>query len=388
MVFRRFSLNAFMFGVLAFSPVAYAEAPRAFEAYKAQQSNDFQQYIADQKQAFAAYKKAYQAAYQDYTKEISRHWSRPETSTPKKWVAYDDHYQQKTTVDFSTGQVTITQLVEDYAADQAKIEARLKRKLASLNELTYQQAYHADPVAVKVDSVIKKQVAPTLVAYKPAPAQKIPLFASQPDVKRAQVSVGKQKDKQAVTLTYQLKTKDVSARVKKVLPDVLAQAKRQGMPPALVLALIKNESAFNPMAKSHIPAYGLMQIVPKSAGKDATQYLFKESKLLSASYLYTPDKNIEVGVAYLYILYNRYLKRIEDPKSRLYCTIAAYNTGAGNVAKSYVGSYSVNRAAPLINKQSPDQVYAHLIKNLPYDETRKYLKKVNASYNQYQKMFN
>ena len=83
-----------------------------------------------------------------------------------------------------------------------------------------------------------------------------------------------------------------------------------------------------------MPAYGLMQIVPESAGKDATQQLFGQPKLLAPSYLYNSDNNIQVGTTYLNILYYRYLRKIENPTSRLYCTIAAYNTGAGNVAKA------------------------------------------------------
>lgn len=48
----------------------------------------------------------------------------------------------------------------------------------------------------------------------------------------------------------------------------------------LILAAIETESAFNPPVKSQIPAYGLMQIVPKSAGIDATQKIFGKRKLL------------------------------------------------------------------------------------------------------------
>jgi len=68
----------------------------------------------------------------------------------------------------------------------------------------------------------------------------------------------------------------------------------------------------------------------------------------------------------------------------LYCTIAAYNTGAGNVAKTFIGNRNINKAAITINKLTPKQVYTKLMSNLPYNETKKYLKKVNdrvAAYN-------
>jgi membrane-bound lytic murein transglycosylase C len=58
--------------------------------------------------------------------------------------------------------------------------------------------------------------------------------------------------------------------------------------------------------------------------------------------------------------------------------IAAYNTGSGNVAKTFNkdGSRNINRAAKIINELSPKEVYEHLLINLPYDETKDYVKRV------------
>ncbi|WP_156506370.1 transglycosylase SLT domain-containing protein, partial [Oleiphilus sp. HI0117] len=158
--------------------------------------------------------------------------------------------------------------------------------------------------------------------------------------------------------------------------DVSKFAAKSKIEDALVYAIIETESAFNPMARSPIPAYGLMQIVPSSAGQDATQQLFGKAKILSPSYLYTSDKNIEVGTTYLNILYYRYLKGIKNELSRLYCSIAAYNTGAGNVAKAFTGKRRLKPALAKINALTPQEVYDHLIEHLPYEETRKYLAKV------------
>jgi len=147
-----------------------------------------------------------------------------------------------------------------------------------------------------------------------------------------------------------------------------------------------SESSFNPMARSHIPAFGLMQIVPRSAGIDSYQYLYKKKRVLSSAYLYNASKNITIGSGYLHVLYYRYLKKIKNPQSRLYCAIAAYNTGAGNVAKTFIGNRNINKAATTINKLTPQQVYNKLISNLPYNETRKYLKKVNDRVSAYNKL--
>jgi len=67
----------------------------------------------------------------------------------------------------------------------------------------------------------------------------------------------------------------------------------------------------------------------------------------------------------------------------MFCAIAAYNTGAGNVARAFTSTRSVNQAAPVINDMSPDEVYARLRQDLPYEETRNYIKKVTERMPQY-----
>ena len=153
--------------------------------------------------------------------------------------------------------------------------------------------------------------------------------------------------------------------------------------PSLAFAIMYTESSFNPVAVSPIPAYGLMQVVPGSAGRDVTKLHFGKERLLSPNYLFTADKNIEVGIGYLNILDKRYLRKITDPLSRKYCTIAAYNTGAGNVAKAFTGKLNISRAAKIINELSPQEVYNTLRTKLPYEETRKYIKKVTAAEKQF-----
>jgi len=94
-----------------------------------------------------------------------------------------------------------------------------------------------------------------------------------------------------------------------------------------------------------------------------------------------------MGSAYLHILYYRYLKDIKDPTSRLYCTIAAYNTGAGNIAWAFTKTNNMKKAAPLINKKKPEEVYNKLLKDLKYDEPKHYLKRVNSRMSSYHKLY-
>lgn len=104
------------------------------------------------------------------------------------------------------------------------------------------------------------------------------------------------------------------------------------------------------------------------------------------SYLYDGTNGITMGAAYLYLLNDRYLSSIENPESRLYCVIAAYNTGAGNVARAFAGSISIKKAVEKINAISPQEVYEVLFRDLPIQETRAYLKRVSELMVKYQKV--
>jgi membrane-bound lytic murein transglycosylase C len=185
-------------------------------------------------------------------------------------------------------------------------------------------------------------------------------------------------NKKITTYTIPLKSQKDAARAQPYLIRVQEQSKRFKLNPSLVFAVIHTESHFNPKAQSHIPAYGLMQIVPRTAGRDVNRFLFKLDEDMPAEKLYIADDNIEAGAAYLHILLNRYLRKINNPQSLLYCAIAAYNTGSGNVAKTFNtdGSRNISKAAKIINAMTPEEVYAKLIANLPYEETRNYLKKI------------
>jgi membrane-bound lytic murein transglycosylase C len=176
--------------------------------------------------------------------------------------------------------------------------------------------------------------------------------------------------------------------------EVNKNARKQGIPSALIYAIMETESMFNPTARSPAPAFGLMQLVPTTGARDAYRHLYKKDRIVSDTYLYKPSNNIRLGSAYLNILYYSYLQGIKNPQSRQWATIAAYNTGAGNVFNAFAGRYSRARfgsrqqwkriAINEINRRTPEQVYDFLRRNLSKAEGREYVKKVRSKMPKYE----
>lgn len=158
--------------------------------------------------------------------------------------------------------------------------------------------------------------------------------------------------------------------------DIVQRASRRyDIPEDLIYAIIKTESSFNPYAVSWANAYGLMQVVPKTAGADVFKLVKNKSGTPSPEYLFDPEKNIDTGTAYFYILKNRYLKSVRNPLSLEYSMISAYNGGTGGVLNTF-DRRSRSRAMSKLNSLKPSQVYWALTKKHANSESRKYLEKV------------
>jgi len=385
------------------------ESSNRAQEQAASEASAFEQFMNEHQQEQAAWEEAFLAEFEEYVKisqeetenfqkEIAQVWDEQDVSSEKVWVDYSRDLQTRSRVDFEKGQIEIATTT---SKDDAVDKQALREKLRALLMKNLAQAFLEDQIAQAVEAKSKEKLKmlktakvepkPILLPYvsdKEAPTEKdVDNIVDKLIAEKKPTVTQNKKGENVVTLTVPLvkeaKAVTTSARAttipkgaKQLRGDVQKYAKQHKLDEALVFAIIETESAYNPMAKSPIPAFGLMQIVPSSAGMDATAMLFGEGRILSPSYLYTSDKNIEIGAAYLNILYYRYLKGVKDPLSRLYCSIAAYNTGAGNVSRAFIGSTKLRKALPKINALTPEQVYDHLIEHLPYEETRRYLKKV------------
>lgn len=95
---------------------------------------------------------------------------------------------------------------------------------------------------------------------------------------------------------------------------ILKQARAAGVDPALVKAIVANESAFDPGATSATGAQGLMQLEPGTAAG------------LGVTDPYDPEQNLFGGARYIKGLLERF-------HGELPLAVAAYNAGPGAVAK-------------------------------------------------------
>ncbi|MFO8049685.1 MAG: transglycosylase SLT domain-containing protein [Desulfosudaceae bacterium] len=366
------------------------EVLRQFEQYQLDIDQDYQKEKNDIETTYQKYQRVIEEEYRDHERRILAVWLEAEISTRKKWVEYSHDLKTKKVVDFENGEIRIEMILpEEDSTPEA--EAMFREKLRELIQEDQQTAYSRDELTQRIEERIRE-----MEEYvKTAPVKKTPILArvvtgnprpSEASIsqaaadlqRRGQISTrpSRRDDARVVTFKSSLPSTSLQRKALDYKDDINRFAGQRDLPEELVYAVIHTESAFNPMARSHVPAYGLMQIVPRSAGRDASRIIYGQEKLLSPSYLYNETNNINTGTTYLYLLYNRYLNKISDPTSRLYCTIAAYNTGSGNVARSFTGSTNVSRAATIINRMSPGQVYQHLKTNLPYHETRDYLERV------------
>ncbi|MCD9517962.1 membrane-bound lytic murein transglycosylase MltC [Photobacterium phosphoreum] len=157
--------------------------------------------------------------------------------------------------------------------------------------------------------------------------------------------------------------------------DIIRQAaKRYDIDEDLIYAIVKTESSFNPYAVSHAGAYGLMQVIPKTAGADVFNLVKNKPGIPTKEYLFNPANNIDTGAAYFYILKNRYLKEVQHSTTKHYTMISAYNGGTGGVLATF--DPDRKQAMKDINHLQPNQVYWALTNKHPKAEARRYLEKV------------
>ncbi len=142
-------------------------------------------------------------------------------------------------------------------------------------------------------------------------------------------------------------------------PLIEKVAEDEGLPPSFVRAIAREESSFDPEAVSWAKAYGLVQLIMPTAKRFATEVGEKATPRT----LKKPEVNLKIGARYMAWLWDRLN---ENPA----LVPAAYNAGEGAVRRWLVE-----------DSERPLDVF---IEEIPYDETRRYTRRVLQTFGVYQ----
>lgn len=139
---------------------------------------------------------------------------------------------------------------------------------------------------------------------------------------------------------------------------IFYQARRVGLDPFLVAAVVKVESGFRPEAESPRGARGLMQLMPETGRWVAEQL----GLAYDPAYLFDPYYNLQLGTWYLAHLH-------EEFGDNIILALAAYNGGRGKV-REWLERGQLAR-----------------IDQIPYPETRQFVARVLHNYRLYRRLY-
>lgn len=144
---------------------------------------------------------------------------------------------------------------------------------------------------------------------------------------------------------------------------VSAASREQGVDPLWVLSIIRQESMFDPQARSPADARGLMQLLPSTAERVAGLIALQYADQID---LAQPEVNVRLGTAYLRVLIERFAG---DPLK----AVAAYNGG----------EEAVDRWQRQFGSLEADE----FVESITYRETRDYVKRVAGGYRLYRDLY-
>ncbi|MBZ0186286.1 MAG: lytic transglycosylase domain-containing protein, partial [Candidatus Obscuribacterales bacterium] len=148
--------------------------------------------------------------------------------------------------------------------------------------------------------------------------------------------------------------------------EIGQEASKRGLDPLLVHGLIRQESRYDPQALSRSKAMGLMQLLVGTAYGTAKH---NGIALANKEQIFQPATNIQLGCSYLaYVLKRNNLNAM--------LAVASYN-GGPNAVKKWVARH---------RKEGFNDMDIY-VENIPYKETRGYVRKVFANYWNYESLY-
>lgn len=360
--------------------------------------NDFESFLKSENKKQNSFQKSELKAQTDfynqqdslfiqYKDEIEKKWNEFVESTPKEWVSYNSDFSGRSQVNFEKNEVKVESVVEQgntteqNIVEEKKAKEVLKKQIISV--LTEKDEITQEPL-LKNQITLQNKVIEEKDIKKVA--EKIINNSKKETFKNKE---GKTMVRYKIKLT--MLPNNLQIRVKKFKPTIERFCKKYNVDVSLALAIIHTESYFNPKAYNrHGNAYGMMQIVPKYAGRTMNNYLYKKNKKPSSRQLFNPETNLEMGIAYLRWLADNKWTKVNNKTNQTYCIICSYNGGPGTIYKAMTGKMTDigNKWEPMFEELSymdSNLLYQRLRKKVPWEETRKYIKLVTEKMDKYYK---
>ncbi|MBA4358971.1 MAG: lytic murein transglycosylase, partial [Desulfovibrio sp.] len=277
-------------GMARSKAIRYAANPRAIEA-------DYKQF----KSILSAFRRA-----------VGGTWGAGDVREPqpKQYVKYTQNYLSRASVDFENGRILVETLDQD--TPHRSLREALVTTLLTPYDPRAVDLYSAGPVRLGGTPFLLGEVKDAggrdIRTEEQAEAFARQLVESSAQERPSDPSLGQtggQAGKTVHFVVLAMTNDHLHVRAAKFRPLVEEAARRFGVSRNLVYAIIRVESDFNPYAINAVPAVGLMQVVPQSAGAEVQAHLTGKAGEPTKAFLFEPQHNITYGTAYLHLLGTR-----------------------------------------------------------------------------------
>jgi len=359
-----------------------------FDSYKNEQTAEQAKYVKEMNLAEANYYARQDSLFIQYKDEIERLWNEFKESTPKEWVSYSADFSGRSAVDFEKSEIKVAAVVDEKASETEKEQQKVKAQ-----EIVKQQLISIMKEKDKISNepILANQVQNPVKENQAIKDKDINLIAEK-IVKESKPVVIKTKDgnKLKYEISLKLIPNNIKIRLEKYKATIEAMCKKHEVNPKVAMAIIHTESFYNPKAYNrHGNAYGLMQIVPKYAGATMNYSLYKKKGKPSSDQLFDAEINLNMGIGYMRWLADNKWSKVTNKENQYYAIICSYNGGPGCVYKAMTGKMTKigqskwDKMMNDLSTMDSNDLYNKLHKDVPWKETRNYIKLVKDRMEKY-----
>ncbi len=223
---------------------------------------------------------------------VAKQWSNEDVSLPsaQTYVRYSNHYKSKASINFSTGAIRMETIDTQNPAkslERAITHTLLLPQDPSKIDLYSDDDFTFDGKPFLAGLIKDNEGEDILTQWR---AERYAKYLIENTLKTRKDSKGKKVSYVDLQMVGDYQSKN-EHRYEEL---VKKYARKYNISPALVLGIIQTESNFNPYAVSAAPAYGLMQVVPSTAGADAYELINGKKGMPTKKMLFNPETNIDI----------------------------------------------------------------------------------------------